>query len=31
MEVNDIKIEEVMEKLDKEKKWVTIIIIFLQK
>ena len=31
LEVNDIKIEEVMEELDKRKKWVTIIIIFLQK
>ena len=31
LEANDIKIEEVMEELDKRKKWVTIIIIFLQK
>ena len=31
LEVNDIKIEEVMEELDKRKKWVTIIIISLLK
>ena len=31
LEANDIKIEEVMEELNKRKKWVTIIIIFLQK
>ena len=31
LEANDIKIEEVMEELNKRKKWVMIIIIFLQK
>ena len=31
LEANDIEIEEVMKELDKRKKWVTIIIIFLQK
>ena len=31
MEANDVKIEEVMEELNKRKKWVTMIIIFLQK
>jgi len=31
LEANDIKIEEIMEELDKRKKWVTIIIIYLQK
>ena len=31
LEANDIKIEEVMEELNKRKKWVTMIIIFLQK
>ena len=31
LEVNDIKIEDVMEELNKRKKWVTMIIIFLQK
>ena len=31
LEANDIKIEEVMEELNKRKKWVTTIIIFLQK
>ena len=31
LEANDVKIEEVMEELNKRKKWVTMIIIFLQK
>ena len=31
MEANDVKIEEVTEELSKRKKWVTMIIIFLQK
>jgi phosphoribosyl-ATP pyrophosphohydrolase len=31
LEANDIKIEHVMEELNKRKKWVTMIIIFLQK
>ena len=31
LEVNDVKIEEVMEELNKRKKWVTIITIYLQK
>ena len=31
LEANDIKIEEVMSELEKRKKWVTMIIIFLQK
>ena len=31
LEANDIKIEEVMSELEKRKKWVTTIIIFLQK
>ena len=31
LEANGIKIEDVMSELDKRKKWVTIIIIFLQK
>ena len=31
LEANDIKIEEVMSELEKRKKWVTIIIIFLPK
>ena len=31
LESNDIKIEDVMEELNKRKKWVTMIIIFLQK
>ena len=31
LEANDVKIEEVMEELSKRKKWVTIIIIFLQR
>ena len=31
LEANDVKIEEVMEELNKRKKWVTIIIIYLQK
>ena len=31
LEANDIKIEDIMEELDKRKKWVTIVIIFLQK
>ena len=31
LEANDIKIEEVMEELNKRKKWITIIVIFLQK
>jgi len=31
LEANEIKIEDVMEELNKRKKWVTIIIIFLQK
>ena len=31
LEACDIKIEKIMEELDKRKKWVTIIIIFLQK
>ena len=31
LEANDIKIEEVLSELNKRKKWVTMIIIFLQK
>ena len=31
LEANDIKIEEVMQELEKRKKWVTTIIIYLQK
>ena len=31
LEANDIKIEEVMSELEKRKKWVTMIIIFLQR
>ncbi len=31
LEANNIKIEDVMEELNKRKKWVTMIIIFLQK
>ena len=31
LEVNDVKIEDVMEELNKRKKWVTTIIIFLHK
>ena len=31
LEANDIKIEDVMNELNKRKKWVTMIIIFLQK
>ena len=31
LEANEIKIEDVMEELNKRKKWVTIVIIFLQK
>jgi len=31
LESSDVKIEDVMEELNKRKKWVTIIIIFLQK
>jgi phosphoribosyl-ATP pyrophosphohydrolase len=31
LEANDVKIEDVMEELNKRKKWVTMIIIFLQK
>ena len=31
LESNDVKIEDVMEELNKRKKWVTMIIIFLQK
>ena len=31
LEANNIKIEDVMSELDKRKKWVTMIIIFLQK
>ena len=31
LEANDVKIEEVMEELNKRKKWVTMIIIFLLK
>ena len=31
LEANDVKIEEVMKELDKRKKWVMIIIIFLQR
>ena len=31
LEANDVKIEDIMEELNKRKKWVTIIIIFLQK
>ena len=31
LEANDIKIEEVMEELNKRKKWVTTIIIYLQR
>jgi phosphoribosyl-ATP pyrophosphohydrolase len=31
LEANDVKIEEVMQELENRKKWVTIIIIFLQK
>jgi len=31
LEVNNVKIEEVMEELNKRKKWATMIIIFLQK
>ena len=31
LEANEVKIEDVMEELNKRKKWVTIIIIFLQK
>ncbi len=31
LEANDVKIEEVMEELNKRKKWVMMIIIFLQK
>jgi phosphoribosyl-ATP pyrophosphohydrolase len=31
LEANDIKIEEVMFELEKRKKWVTMIIIFLQR
>ena len=31
LESNDIKIEDVMEELNKRKKWVTMIIIFLQR
>jgi len=31
LEANDIKIEDVMEELNKRKKWATIIIIFLQR
>ena len=31
LEANEIKIEDVMDELNKRKKWVTIIIIFLQK
>ena len=31
LEANDVKIEEIMEELDKRKKWVMIIIIFLQR
>ena len=31
LEANEIKIEDVMEELNKRKKWATIIIIFLQK
>ena len=31
LEANEIKIEDVMEELNKRKKWVTMIIIFLQK
>ena len=31
LEANNVKIEEVMEELNKRKKWVTMIIIFLQK
>jgi phosphoribosyl-ATP pyrophosphohydrolase len=31
LEANDVKIEEVMQELEKRKKWVMIIITFLQK
>ena len=31
LEANNVKIEEVMEELNKRKKWVTMIIIYLQK
>ena len=31
LEANDVKIEDVMEELNKRKKWVTMIIIFLQR
>ena len=31
LEANEVKIEDVMEELNKRKKWVTMIIIFLQK
>ena len=31
LEANDVKIEEIMEELNKRKKWVTTIIIFLQR
>jgi phosphoribosyl-ATP pyrophosphohydrolase len=31
LEANDVKIEDVMNELNKRKKWVMIIIIFLQK
>ena len=31
LEANDVKIEDVMEELNKRKKWATIIIIFLQR
>jgi phosphoribosyl-ATP pyrophosphohydrolase len=31
LEANDVKIEDIMEELNNRKKWVTIIIIFLQK
>jgi phosphoribosyl-ATP pyrophosphohydrolase len=31
LEANDIKIEEVMSELEKRKKWVTMITIFLQR
>jgi phosphoribosyl-ATP pyrophosphohydrolase len=31
LEANDVKIEEVMQELENRKKWVTMIIIFLQK
>ena len=31
LEANDVKIEDIMEELDKRKKWVTTIIIYLQR